>query len=105
MGEDRVSTVAIGSPVKQASPKLKLDPKWEKGRILTSSCVACHGQVENGMWPRLSGQGKDYLIKALKDFRQGTRSDPLMAPIAKDLTDEDLEALATFFAAQKRASQ
>ena len=72
----------------------------EAGRKKSASCGACHGAVgisPNGAWPNLAGQQKDYLIKQMKEFRQGTRVDPWMSPMAKPLTDEDIEDLAAFF--------
>ncbi|MCB1695047.1 MAG: cytochrome c [Pseudomonadales bacterium] len=70
------------------------------GRKKSEVCAACHGAIgfsSNTSWPNLAGQQKAYLVKQLKDFREGTRSDPWMSPMAKDLSDEDIENLATFY--------
>ena len=66
----------------------------------SATCAAFHGAVgisRNTSWPNLAGQQKAYLIKQMKDFREGTRSDPWMSPMAKPLSDEDIEDLAVFF--------
>jgi cytochrome c553 len=64
-------------------------------------CVACHsadaGQT-NPLWPSLAGQNQRYLVKQLRDFRDGRRTDPVMAPLAVALSDQDIEALAAFYA-------
>lgn len=66
----------------------------------TTTCVACHGQ--NGIslspsWPTLAGQHEDYLEHALNQYRDGTRKDPVMAPLVAALTDEDVELLARYY--------
>ena len=66
----------------------------------TTTCVACHGQ--NGIslspsWPTLAGQHEDYLEHALNQYRDGTRKDPVMAPLVAALTDEDVKLLARYY--------
>ena len=72
----------------------------EAGKARAASCVACHGAEgvsQNPMWPNLAGQKEGYLVKQLKAFRDGTRSDPMMSPMAKPLGDSDIENLAAYF--------
>ena len=72
----------------------------EAGRKKSELCGACHGAVgisPNPAWPNLAGQQKDYLVKQLKDFREGRRADPWMSPMAKGLSDEDIANLAEFY--------
>jgi cytochrome c553 len=54
------------------------------------------------MWPHLAGQHAPYLVKQMKDFKSGARKDPVMAPMAKPLSDQDMENLAAYFASQKQ---
>jgi cytochrome c553 len=70
------------------------------GQKKSEPCAACHGAVgisPNTSWPNLAGQQKAYLVKQLKEFRNGKRSDPWMSPMAKPLSDEDINDLAAFF--------
>lgn len=65
-----------------------------------ATCAACHGQ--NGismspMWPTLAGQHEDYLVHALKQYRDGGRKNPVMMPLAAPLTDTDIKLLAEYF--------
>ena len=65
-----------------------------------AACVACHGQNGIGMspmWPTLAGQHEDYLIHALGQYRDGTRKDPVMAPMAATLSEDDVVLLARYF--------
>lgn len=68
-------------------------------------CVNCHGKNGKGKsktisaFPIIGGQHKDYIIKELKDFRSGLRSnDPggMMSDIAKKLDDKDIDAVANY---------
>lgn len=70
-------------------------------------CVNCHGQNGWGrspdisQFPVLAAQHRDYLIKQLKEFREGVRAnDPagMMGDIASRLTDEEIEAVSEFLA-------
>jgi cytochrome c553 len=37
------------------------------------------------------------MVKQIKAFRDGTRNDPMMSPMAKPLSDQDIEDLAAYF--------
>src|SRR5689334_9914979 len=69
------------------------------------ACGACHGQ--NGVpsdpktIPVIWGQQESYLMKQLRDFRNGERPSQVMAPIAKDLAAGDLRKLAAYFAGKQ----
>lgn len=75
------------------------------GKSKSAVCAACHGadgNSANPMWPSLAGQHAPYLVKQMKDFKSGARKDPVMAPMAKPLSDQDIENLAAYFASQKQ---
>lgn len=70
-----------------------------------SACMACHGPNGSGnpaaKFPSLAGQHTVYTIKALKDFRDGTRSnDPgnMMGAIAAKMSDAEIEMVAEYIA-------
>jgi cytochrome c553 len=72
----------------------------EAGKAKAASCAGCHGAEgvsSNPMWPNLAGQKEGYLVKQIKAFREGTRADPMMTPMAKPLSDEDIDNLAAYF--------
>ena len=75
----------------------------EAGKAKTATCVACHGAEgisPNPLWPNLAGQKDQYLIKQMKAFRDGERSDPVMSPMAQILKEEDIDNVAAFYASQ-----
>jgi cytochrome c553 len=70
------------------------------GKAKAAVCAGCHGPdgiSVNPLWPNLKGQKEGYIIKQLKALRAGTRTDPMMSPMAKPLTDADIENLAAYF--------
>jgi cytochrome c553 len=72
----------------------------DAGRKKSATCAACHGAVgisTNTDWPNLANQQVAYLVKQMKAFRGGERSDPWMSPMAKSLSDEDIADLAAFY--------
>ncbi|MGD9659925.1 MAG: cytochrome c [Porticoccaceae bacterium] len=73
----------------------------EAGKAKAASCAACHGAngiSAVGMWPNLAGQKEEYLAKQIKAFRDGTRTEPTMSPMAAPLSDDDLANLAAYYA-------
>ena len=74
------------------------------GKEKSVTCHACHGEdgkaVDANLYPNLGGQYASYLEKALKDYRDGTRVNPLMSSFATNLTDEDIEDLAAWYSSQ-----
>jgi cytochrome c553 len=70
------------------------------GKAKAASCAGCHGAAgvsNNPLWPNLAGQQAGYLAKSLKAFRDGTRTDPMMGPMAKPLSDTDIDNLAAYY--------
>lgn len=75
-------------------------------RKLAEPCFACHGpngNSQNPDYPVLAGQSWRYVYIELRDFKEGRRSDPVMSPMAANLSREDMMALGNFFQAQKPA--
>ena len=75
----------------------------EAGQAKAATCSACHGMDGNSVnpeWPNLAGQHETYILRQLKDFKAGTRQNPLMSPMAMILSDEDMADLAAYFSSQ-----
>ncbi len=74
------------------------DPSTAKR--LAATCIACHGEQGvsvSPLFPNLAGQKKDYLVKQLKQFKNGERKDPIMSPLAQTVADDDVDILAEYF--------
>jgi len=67
-------------------------------------CAACHGAkgipTDPKTIPVIWGQQESYLMKQLRDFRNGERPSDVMAPLAKGLAEADLRQFAAYFAAK-----
>ncbi len=100
----------VGAPIEDdAERKLYLEGEklYTQGNKRTGAfrCVKCHGEygkgqpLNNNLFPVLGGQHKAYLIKQLADFKHEVRENDrsgMMLRITTHLTDQDIEALATY---------
>ena len=76
----------------------------EEGKKKSASCVSCHGmngKSTNPNNPSLKGQQKNYLIKALKAYRDKSRVDAMMNSLSASLSDADIEDIASFYSSFK----
>lgn len=79
----------------------------EAGKAKTGLCLGCHGADGNSInviWPRLAGQHASYIVKQLRDFKAGKRTDPTMQGMVATLTDDDIVNIAAFYETQKPAA-
>ena len=93
-------TVVILAWVLLSASGLVLAGDAAAGKAKSATCTACHGAngiSSNDLWPSLAGQKVGYLVKQMKAFRDGSRKDPMMGPMAKPLTDADIDNLAAFY--------
>ncbi len=84
-------------------------PDLAKGeKIAKQVCAACHAADGNSVAavnPKLAGQFARYLQKQLDNFKaqggkKALRENPIMAGMVAGLSDEDMGAVAAYFAAQ-----
>ena len=74
------------------------------GKAKTATCAGCHGQKGISMvpmYPNLAGQKEAYLVKQIKNFKEGVRKDPTMNAMTKPLSDEDINNIAAYYASLK----
>ena len=74
------------------------------GKKKAEVCVACHGadgNSENPLYPRLAGQYADYIVRSLEDYATGARNNAIMAGFSANLSAEDRNDLAAWFARQR----
>ena len=74
----------------------------KNGTGAATACMQCHGANGEGQavagFPRLAGQGRNYLVKQLTDFKAKLRIDPRMQPIANTLTTAQINDVADYYA-------
>ena len=73
-------------------------------RSWAAACANCHGtdgRSQPGM-ENLAGKDKDEIIKKMFDFKGGRKPATIMHQLTKGYTDEQIVAIASYFAAQKK---
>ena len=73
-------------------------------RSWAAACASCHGtngHAQPGM-ESLAGGNKDEMLKKLLDFKRGAKPATIMHQLSKGYSDEQLAAIVSWFAAQKK---
>ena len=74
----------------------------EAGKAKAAPCAACHGQDGNktltGTYPKLAGQGEEYLVKQLENFKSGTRENAVMQGQVAGMSEQDMQDVAAYYA-------
>ncbi|SNT04885.1 Cytochrome c553 [Noviherbaspirillum humi] len=103
-----VAMLAVSSIAHAAEEKAAPKVDAAKGETLYANgdnarnipaCVACHGAAGNSTIvqnPKLAAQHAEYVAKQLSDFRTPNRNNPVMTPISKALTEEDMKNIAAY---------
>ncbi len=97
---------SLPPPKPEPAPGSDASPQTGAKLAAQHRCKSCHGDDYAGVGPaaRLSGQREDVLLKALRDFKSGTRVGSgvaSMADVTFELSDADMQALAHYMAAQR----
>ncbi len=92
------AALALGAGAAQA----QTDPL--QVRSWAAACASCHGtngHAQTGNEP-LAGGNKDEMLKKLLDFKRGAKPATIMHQLSKGYSDEQLAAIVSWFAAQKK---
>jgi cytochrome c553 len=106
MNEQDMADVAAYLAGPNVITESKSDVKPEDRPKASETCLACHGTNGVGItadFPTISGQHRDYIERALTDYKRGGRKNAVMAGMAANLTKEDIEALAAYYSKQTPA--
>jgi cytochrome c553 len=91
---------------KLAKVAVKPTANPENGQqVAQNVCAACHGGDGNStisLNPKLAGQHPEYLLKQLTNFKEGKRANAVMAGMVANLSKEDMQSLAKYYANQKQ---
>ena len=95
------------APLTAAAQQKQADVPGAPAGAPVSMCIGCHSiPGYQASFPRvyrvpkIGGQSPQYIEAALKAYRQGVRSHPSMTVVAKGLTDQQITALAQYYAAR-----
>ena len=96
----------VAGPPVEGVDVARLVRKGDPARAITP-CAACHGMTgkgrSNGKVPVLHGQNPTYLAAQLRDYRDGRRDNDVLKEMrffAQKLTDDEINALADFYAGE-----
>ncbi|TWG83460.1 cytochrome c553 [Cupriavidus gilardii J11] len=67
------------------------------------ACLSCHGANGNSgaaVNPKLAAQHPEYTHKQLADFKEKTRNNPIMTPIASALSEQEMRDVGAYLARQ-----
>ncbi|HEX5959787.1 MAG TPA: c-type cytochrome [Rhodanobacteraceae bacterium] len=76
-----------------------------QGQAKAAACGACHGMDGNStdpQYPKLAGQGQQYIVTQLMRFKSGVRQNAIMSGMAAALSPQDMHDIAAYFSQQKR---
>ena len=76
---------------------------WAEPPAGAAACSGCHPSSARSPSPvaRLTGRDRAEIVKAMQEFRSGERSATVMDRIAKGFTDDEIQAIAAWYAEQK----
>lgn len=91
-----------------ASASLSGETLAQQGGGSVPACMSCHGAQGEGNpaagFPALAGLSSAYLVKQLHDLANGSRQNAIMGPMAKGLTDAQIQAVASYYSGLKPTS-
>ena len=73
-------------------------------KVWAAACANCHGtngRAQPGM-ESLAGKSKEELVQKMLDFKSGRKPATIMHQISKGYSDEQIQEIAAYFAAQKK---
>jgi cytochrome c553 len=108
MNEQDMADVAVYLAGPEVLTASKNDVPADKRPKATEVCLACHGTNGVGItadYPTIAGQHRDYIERALHDYKKGGRKNPIMAGMAATLTPEDIVELAAYYSSQTPSLQ
>jgi cytochrome c553 len=99
--------LAVGAVTTDRASALAGDEKIIRyGEHLSQECTSCHRRdgVDNGI-PSLLGMRPADFRETLKYYQSGARENPAMVSVAQSLDDDQITALATYFATLPRPAR
>ncbi len=93
-----LSALTLSAPAQSQSVNPAQARSW------AASCANCHGtngHAEPGL-AVLAGASKADLVQKMQDFKAGRKPATIMHQLAKGYSDEQIDAIAAYYAAQKK---
>lgn len=102
----RLRCLLVAGAIGASLPVLALGHDALYVRSLAATCANCHGTngyaIKGSQVPSVAGMPKEYMLRQLTAFKDGSRPASAMHQIAKGFTDAQLDQIATYFAGLKQ---
>jgi sulfide dehydrogenase cytochrome subunit len=98
-----LALVTVVAGAVRPAPAQPPDP--DLARNLAATCSSCHGTrgASQGEIASLAGMPQAEIVRKVQDFKAGRQPSTVMQQLAKGYTDQQIELIAGWFAAQKAA--
>jgi len=107
----KLKTLTLVGGILLSASAFAADAPKEKPAVLSNSnasmiagtCAGCHGYEGKsvGAAPSIAGLDAAYIESAMHAFKKGERPATIMNRIAKAYSDDDIKAMASYFAGKK----
>ena len=97
----KISIFALAALAAAFNPVHAADPT---GEAMAATCAACHGthgKLDVVEFMPLAGLPEKEFVRAMQDFRSGKRPATLMGHVANGFSDNEIRAMAKYFASVK----
>lgn len=99
--EEEIGNIAAFYSIQAAG---SVSESGEQTAAVIAKCERCHGQAAGQstmVVPSLKGQKQEYLLRVMKQYRDGERGSSMMHKMSAGYSDELLEEIATYYAGQE----
>jgi cytochrome subunit of sulfide dehydrogenase len=101
-----IGLLALAGAAGPAGSALAQDAQALRISALAATCANCHGTqgrpIAGSAVPGLAGMPAPYMVEQMKAFKSGARPATVMHQLAKGFSDEQINQMAAYFAAQPR---
>ena len=98
-----IRSAAVAGAIQTFTTGAAVAADVELGRYLASECMTCHrAATETSTIPAIFGLTELHVTEVMKAYRDKSLPNPVMQTIASRLSDEEIAALALYFAKTKK---
>ena len=102
----RILTIATAFMLVLLAGNVQAAGNASRGGDLSHDCIECHGMDGKGNFetPAIAGLKESYILKRLRGFNSGKVKsiDGIMHTYSEDLSDQELQDLAAYWASRKK---
>ena len=104
LGETDMNNIAFFYATQKVAKAQTSSPgNQAAGKAAAAACAGCHGEggVSTGTAPSLAGQEAQYLVAAMRSYKDASRADPMMKGPAASTDEATVKDIAAYYANQQ----